>query len=290
MKQLTFSKVFIVAATYIRYSFLKSTTVTASDICTDTCNRWGEVIDCGTNCPPCRTRASPGSQTNYHCWDYLYGTEDCPKWVDIVDCGKASPGVQAAVSAAPAGSEATPGSLTIWNQCGSDYTVKINGANVPSRCLNGNYCRDYYGSNPAFYVRKPVDDPQLGITLAELYVPIDRNAWYDISKVAGFNVGVEIKYSMGTQDIVCADVNCPDAYYLCDIAVTNVFNPVYTGAPGGHFDITFCPESPSSKPLNPPSRGVERMQVPTAGPFTCDVKINGHPTLPGTIVYGGAIY
>ena len=77
-----------------------------------------------------------------------------------------------------------------------------------------------------------------GATLAELDV---TSGFIDISRVKGFNVGVQIK--VGAVKLTCMDVNCPDAYFLCDNAVGNpMFSPnTNTGFSGG-VTVTFCPD------------------------------------------------
>lgn len=183
--------------------------------------------------------------------------------------------------------------LTIHNNCGSDFKVFRDQSPVPDRCLDGLYCSDFFNDNPAFHVRRAGDRWEQGVTLAELYLPTEGPYWWDISKVAGFNVGVEIKYSGTTLHTVtrCTEVNCEDAFFLCDIAVQNIYYPVYRGEVGGFIDITFCPSGDNSIPLRPPPGGVRRVQEsPENGPFTCEVKLwDKNIELDGTVVQGGAI-
>lgn len=277
---------------------LTSAVTSAENICTQSCRRWGETTDCGSSCPPCRTK-STSDAFRFDCWDYLPYSNTCPLWSGIIDCSSGSPVPDIDLTSNK------PVTLTIFNKCSSDYIVYYNGKAVNDQCLNGNYCSDYYGTNPAFYVKKLSDESQLGFTLVELNIPIDRDIWYDISRVTGFNVGARIdyRYTNVTADtveddslivghsIVCTDVNCKDAYHLCDIAEANVFSPVYRNPSGGSFAITFCPDETNSEPINPSSIGNPREQDPNTGPFTCDVKVNWeqNPQLYGTIVYGGAI-
>ena len=270
------------------------TLANAENICTQSCRRWGEASDCGSNCPPCRTK-STSDAFRFDCWDYLPYSNTCPLWSGIIDCSSGIPVPDIDLTSNK------PVTSTIFNKCSSDYIVYYNGKAVDDKCLNGNYCSDYYGTNPAFYVKKISDDTQLGFTLVELNIPIgDRASYVDISRVTGFNVGASIKYSYPTNDnstvvdnysIVCNDVNCRNGYFLCDLAVSNRFSPVYRYPPGGSFDITFCPNETNTEPLNPSPIDNPRVQDPNAGPFTCDVKVNWeqNPQLYGTIVYGGAI-
>jgi len=203
-----------------------------------------------------------------------------------------APAPRPAPAPAPGGGGPISNGVTIINNC-AGYTVYRSGQPVRAGCLGGNYCNDFQGSNPAFYVKKPDDNFFLGYTFVELNIPSGQAVWYDISKITGFNFGAKIEYSVNGDaghTVVCNDVNCPDAYWLCDIAVTNKFNPVYTHPPGGGFRVTFCPNEGNSQPTNPSPLGVQRRQSnPGAGPFTCRVKIYGNPSLPGTIVDGGAI-
>lgn len=276
--------------------FLASLVLTnAENICTQSCRRWGETGDCGANCPPCRTK-STSDAFRFDCWDYLPYSNTCPLWSGIIDCSSGLPVPDIDLTSNK------PVTLTIFNKCPSEYFVYYNGKEVGDQCLNGNYCNDYYGTNPAFYVKQKSDDPQLGFTLVELNLPIDRDVWYDISRVTGYNVGARIDYTYTNlnsdtvennslnvgHSIVCADVNCEDAYHLCDIAEANVFSPVYRNPSGGSFAITFCPNETNSQPINPSSIGNPRPQEST-GPFTCNVKVTGTPSLYGTIVYEGAI-
>lgn len=262
------------------------TLVKSNDVCKESCNQYGEVVDCGSNCPPCRTK-STNNKFSYNCWSYLLNTRSCPNWEGIVDCGN-NVSVQDIT-------------LTIFNNCGSEYKVYYNGKLVGAECLQGQYCATYSGKNPAFYVKKETDNIQLGFTLVELNLPFNRDVWYDISRVTGFNVGAKIDYtySRPTNDtvidvvghsVICNNVNCNDAYFLCDIAEANKFNPVYKNPYGGAFAITFCPNSNNSEPLVASPIGNPRFQKnQSAGPFTCNVKITGTPPLYGTIIYGGAI-
>jgi hypothetical protein len=205
--------------------------------------------------------------------------------------------------------------ITIFNLC-EGHSIYYNGKLVPEDCLEGRYCNTYTGSNPAFYAKKPMDRAEQGFTLAELNMPAGRNVWYDISRVTGFNVGIEIEYRYflpkrgGLEhdatdighSVLCSDVNCDDAYHLCDIAEQNKFNPVYNNPGGGAFIISFCPQADepdgdfASVPLVPSSIGNPRRQADAgAGPFTCAVKLNLDEQpglvheLPGTIVYGGSL-
>jgi hypothetical protein len=225
----------------------------------------------------------------------------------MIDCGHQSgpaPAPAPAPRPAPAPAPATGGGggggggpigrgVTIINKC-SGYTVYYNGNPVRAGCLGGNYCNDYNGNNPALYVARPGENGLIGHTLVELNIPNNAAVWYDISKITGFNVGAKIEYTVNgaaAHTIVCNDVNCADAYWLCDIAVQNKFNPVYTSPPNGGFRVTFCPNEGNSNPGNPSPLGVQRRQPNiNAGPFTCRVKLfGGNPSLPGTIVEGGGI-
>lgn len=270
---------------------LTSAVTSAENICTQSCRRWGETTDCGSSCPPCRTK-STSDAFRFDCWDYLPYSNTCPLWSGIIDCSSGSPVPDIDLTSNK------PVTLTIFNKCSSDYIVYYNGKAVNDQCLNGNYCSDYYGTNPAFYVKKLTDESQLGFTLVELNLPVgDRASYVDISRVTGFNVGASIKYLYPTNDnskvvdkysIVCNDVNCEDAYQLCQVSENPAYNPVYRYPPGGYFDITFCPNETNSNALRPPIDN-PRIQDPNAGPFTCDVKVNWEqkPQLYGTIVYGG---
>lgn len=162
--------------------------------------------------------------------------------------------------------------LTIYNNCGEDYKVFRNGVLVPHRCLDGLFCDDYLDDNPTFYVKKFTDRSIQGMTLAEFYFPRSGPYWGDISLVAGYNVGVEIKYDGQTlkQLTRCVDPNCPDAYDLCDIAVTNLFNPVYRYESGGSMEITFCPDGENTQPLNGHRHRAVDYDVL---PITCRVKL-----------------
>lgn len=130
----------------------------AENICTQSCRRWGETTDCGSSCPPCRTK-STSDAFRFDCWDYLPYSNTCPLWSGIIDCSSGSPVPDIDLTSNK------PVTLTIFNKCSSDYIVYYNGKAVSDQCLNGNYCSDYYGTNPAFYVKKSTDDPQLGFTL-----------------------------------------------------------------------------------------------------------------------------
>lgn len=312
----------------------------AADVCSSPCHRWSETRDCSPNCPPCRL-PDPSGPTPYSCWDYLGTTPTfagaCPMWAGIVDCKR--PDAPAVIPSEGTSTVGNPGAtvpplnradpdtdhdqdkppgevvVTIFNLC-DGYDIFYNGQRVPDDCLNGNYCGRYTGGNPAFYAKKPGDRAEQGFTLVELNLPAGRNVWYDISRVTGFNVGAEIEYRYflpkrgGLEHdatdightIICSDVNCDDAYHLCDIAEQNKFNPVYNNPGGGAFIISFCPERDepdgdvTSVPLVPSSIGNPRKQPdPTAGPFTCACKLNLDERpglvheLPGVIVYGGAL-
>ena len=144
------------------------------------------------------------------------------------------------------------GRISIVNNCPDTVIYATTGMNanthpVPEQCLGaGKACEDYDGTNPAFFGVPSGERPEstfCGQTRAELNMNMAGHGfWENISKVKGFNYPIAIEAEGHHRKTVCNDVNCADAYWLCDTAWTNHFSPVYK-IPNeySHFTITFCP-------------------------------------------------
>nr|QCI56584.1 thaumatin-like protein-2 [Bursaphelenchus xylophilus] len=75
----------------------------------------------------------------------------------------------------------------------------------------------------------------LGLTLAEFsFENGDGNDYYDLSVIVGFDVGMTLRSSDGT-NLRCYERGCPDAYqYPGDNSKTHGVRT------GGTFDLYFC--------------------------------------------------
>jgi hypothetical protein len=172
----------------------------------------------------------------------------------------------------------TSRSLTIYNNCGNDTAVYYGARSleVPSHCMYGEYCTDFSHTNPAFWIaRKGYPTLNFGArTLVEFNFMDPYSIWWDISLVKGFNYGVQIiaKEKDGRPasvhpETTCTNVNCKDAYWVCDTAWNNLFHPVYnTFGSEGIFDITFCPNATDTEPIHKHNRP---RNVSGEPPFYC---------------------
>jgi len=140
--------------------------------------------------------------------------------------------------------------FTVRNNCGAGTTIIF--AATTEDCQSAGNCgqlaedRFRSGQNVAFYVapapfNKWANNNYGAATLAELAPGGDGNVWIDISRVSGFNYGVTIKDDAGAWRLTCNDVNCNDAYWLCENSFGNrLFSPndqFRTTA----LTVTFCP-------------------------------------------------
>ncbi|KAL7544931.1 hypothetical protein ACHAWF_008296 [Thalassiosira exigua] len=196
-------------------------------------------------------------------------------------------------------SQSSSPKVTVKNNCGSDFTVVVGGS--PARACNDEDC-----SAQATQAMSNGQNIQLSIgpnpfdiwsnnnfgaaTLAELMV-MDGGVWADISRVSGFNKGVTIKDDAGGWRLTCNDVNCNDAYWLCD----NAFgNPLFS--PNDQFattalTITFCPNGEENTnyfesankcgDLNP-----RRQAASTSAPYICQWNSGFDISQSGTCVTG----
>jgi len=133
-------------------------------------------------------------------------------------------------------------------------------------------------------------------TLAEVTPHSDGTADIDISRVEGFNYGVSMKDKDGAWSLVCNDVNCNDAYWLCDNSIGNKLFPATSKFSAKEIIITFCPANEADtdvfKAVNKCGK-VERAQPTTQGPpYICqwndwyDISKNGGTCVTGKIVDG----
>jgi hypothetical protein len=150
--------------------------------------------------------------------------------------------------------------------------------------LHGQYCSDFSNTNPAFWVaHKGHGSLNFGArTLVEFNFMEPHTIWWDISLVKGFNYGVQIlaKTSNGNPasihpETTCTNVNCEDAYWVCDTAWNNLFHPVYNTFGGDAvFDITFCPNATDTEPLYKHTRPRD---VSGSPPFYCACSVGVTP-------------
>lgn len=153
--------------------------------------------------------------------------------------------------------------VTVYNNCGDTVFSSRHNGPVPGNCMNGNFCSDFNSGDFNLFVARGLWSNVGARTLVEIVASGGR--WnYDISKIKGFNVGASIEYS-GAHSVVCKDVNCPDAYNICEVG-SNAFNPVYSAPVGKGLVVTFCPGGSNSQPSigNPNFKAVSG-----AAPFFC---------------------
>jgi hypothetical protein len=178
-------------------------------------------------------------------------------------------------------------SLTIYNNCGDDTAV-FSGARshqVSEACTDGRYCTEYAHTNPAFWVAtKGHQDQNFGArTLVEFNFIDPHSIWWDISLVKGFNYGVQVvaktrdgKPGGPHPETTCTNVNCKDAYWICDTAWNNLFSPVYnTYGTDIMFDITFCPMNVTD--TLPLQKVTSKRHVSGDPPFYCACSVGVTP-------------
>jgi len=137
--------------------------------------------------------------------------------------------------------------IQVVNNCGSDSVVVCSvGGGEAQECTptviqqaTGNINFSVTGGTS---FNKYVNNNFGGATLAE----IDPSSEFiNLSKIKGFNAGVQIKgEGSDPWKLTCLDVNCPDAYFLCDNAEGNpMFSPNSNKFPfQDKVVVTFCPD------------------------------------------------
>jgi hypothetical protein len=173
------------------------------------------------------------------------------------------------------GANMPPTKLWIVNNCGADTEVYYGSYSLP---VDATYLQDggaplgsFEGTNPSFWIdatnRGSGKDKMCvtnncndaGRTLAEF--DFQKQDWWDISLVKGFNVGVSIdiigkmENPSNPAKITCADAYCEDAFMLCDTAPLNVKggSPNWGNAAGQGltYKVTFCPSGGQNTKHNP---------------------------------------
>lgn len=160
--------------------------------------------------------------------------------------------------------------ITIKNSCTGTKTLVMDRGNGMEYCDQVDCEGLTVGENAAFWINSEATGNDYGgATLAEVKIEADT-LWYDVSKVKGFNEGIRITPSNGEHEVACHDVNCPDAYWLCDTGARELFNPNYrTSAPS--VEIEFCYEGADSQPYNIPNKcGTTQREQTGSGPFSCE--------------------
>jgi len=194
--------------------------------------------------------------------------------------------------------------VTVVNNCGGNTQVVYTGrstSGVATAC-DGLQCSDLVArtgnDNGAFFLGyKPFNiysnNNFGGATIAE-FMPHADGFDIDISRVQGFNYGVSMKDKKPDGwRLTCNDVNCNDAYWLCDDADGNpMFSPTTRFATREEMIITFCPQGEANTDYfhttNRCNGVVQHKQAATTqGPYWCKV---ANPKvwqdLGGTCVFG----
>ncbi|CAE7314272.1 unnamed protein product [Symbiodinium natans] len=186
--------------------------------------------------------------------------------------------------------------VTVVNNCpNTDVVYSINQG--PAASCNPSDCGSLVKADTsnAFWIgfkpfNKFTNNNYGAATIAEVTPHSDGTADIDISRVEGFNYGVSMKDKGGDWSVVCNDVNCKDAYWLCDSSYGNKLFPATGKFASKEIVITFCPKKEADtdnfQNVNQCAT-VEREQATTTGPpYICQFNEWYDMTNGGTCVTG----